>query len=99
LVPVRSSQSRSSSPWLTQEAEIYELYLAPEFQGLGLGARLFRATQANARGAGLRGVAVWALSGNERALAFYAKLGGRVLKRSTGRFGKSLYESVAFGFD
>jgi ribosomal protein S18 acetylase RimI-like enzyme len=94
-----ASYGRNRSPWLTQEAEIYELYLAPEFQGLGLGVRLFRATQANARSAGLRGVAVWALSGNDRALAFYTRLGGRILKRSTGRFGKSLYESTAFGWD
>ncbi len=94
-----ASYGRNRSPWLTQEAEIYELYLAPEFQGLGLGVRLFRATRANARGAGLKGVAVWALSGNERALAFYTRLGGKVLKRSTGRFGKSIYESTAFGWD
>ncbi len=94
-----ASYGRNRSPWLTQEAEIYELYIAPEFQGLGLGGRLFRATQGNARGAGLKGVAVWALSGNDRALGFYTRLGGRILKRSTGRFGKSLYESVAFGFD
>jgi GNAT superfamily N-acetyltransferase len=94
-----ASYGRNRSPWLTQEAEIYEIYLLPEFQGLGLGTRLFRATQANARGAGLKGVAVWALSGNDRALAFYAHLGGRIIKRSTGRFGKSLYESTAFGWD
>jgi len=94
-----ASYGRNRSPWLTQEAEIYEIYLLPEFQGLGLGTRLFRATQANARSVGLKGVAVWALSGNDRALAFYARLGGRVIKRSTGRFGKSLYESTAFGWD
>ncbi|MBV8963806.1 MAG: GNAT family N-acetyltransferase [Hyphomicrobiales bacterium] len=94
-----ASYGRNRSPWLTQEAEIYELYLAPEFQGFGLGVRLFRATQVNARSAGLKGVAVWALSGNERALVFYTRLGGKVLKRSTGRFGKSIYESTAFGWD
>ena len=94
-----ASYGRNRSPWLNQDGEIYELYLLPEFQGLGLGTRLFRATRANAKSAGLRGVVVWALSGNDRALAFYASLGGRILKRSTGRFGKSLYESTAFGFD
>ena len=35
---------------LSQQGEIYELYLRPEYQGIGLGSRLFSAARKQARG-------------------------------------------------
>ncbi|GJD77582.1 GNAT family N-acetyltransferase [Methylobacterium gregans] len=68
--------------------EIDELYLLPEYQGLGLGRRLFRAVRNDLSDHGLARLGAWALEENNRAGAFYAALGGRagphVLDRVAG---------------
>jgi ribosomal protein S18 acetylase RimI-like enzyme len=71
-----ASFGRSRSPVLSARGEIYELYLAPEYQGIGLGRRLFGAARRELLGAGLDPVVVWSLADNERAIGFYAHLGG-----------------------
>ena len=58
------------------EGEIDELYIAPEFQGLGFGTRLFRAVRNDLIDRGLTRIGVWALADNARACAFYERLGG-----------------------
>jgi ribosomal protein S18 acetylase RimI-like enzyme len=42
---------------------------------------------------------VWALAGNDRALGFYRRLGGRIVRRAPEQFGTETRERVAFGFD
>lgn len=69
------------------EGEIDELYLAPEYQGLGFGRRLFRAARNDLKARGFRRTLVWALADNERARAFYERLGGRAAARATERMG------------
>src|SRR6201990_236365 len=49
---------------LRQQGEIYELYLRPEYQGIGLGSRLFKAARARLANHGLKGMVVWALEDN-----------------------------------
>lgn len=61
---------------LKAEGEIDELYVAPEYQGLGLGSRLFRAVRNDLADHGLPRLAVWSLAENVRACAFYEHLGG-----------------------
>ncbi len=79
--------------------QIYELYLKPEFQGLGFGKKLFSAArQALSGPAGRGGVSVWALSANERAIAFYSRLGGFEIGRRSERIGPDVYETCGFGF-
>lgn len=68
-------------------AEIQELYLAPEYQGLGLGIRLFSAALTRIRGRGYARVLVRALAENERANGFYARHGGRIVSRSDEMLG------------
>src|SRR6201994_4519121 len=58
------------------EGEIYELYLRPEFQGLGFGRRLFAAAKRDLGQSGLKSMVVWALSDNDPATEFYRE--GRV---------------------
>jgi ribosomal protein S18 acetylase RimI-like enzyme len=89
-------QSRSLS--LPQRGEIDELYLAPVFQGLGLGRRLFGAIRHDLASQGMKSLVVWALADNERACSFYETLGGRVVARSETRFGGVALERVAFAF-
>jgi GNAT superfamily N-acetyltransferase len=63
-------------------AEIQEIYLAPEYQGIGLGIRLFAAALKRIKGRGYPRVLVRALAENHRAHGFYLRHGGRVVARS-----------------
>lgn len=65
------------APTLPQDGEIYELYLLPEYQGVGLGRRLFNAARQSLQAHGCKGLVVWALEDNEPANQFYAALGGK----------------------
>ena len=56
--------------------EIYELYLRPESQGVGLGARLFGDARVRLARAGLKGLMVWTLTDNAAGRRFYRALGG-----------------------
>jgi ribosomal protein S18 acetylase RimI-like enzyme len=69
------------------DGEIYELYLKPEYQGLGFGRRLFTHIQDLFSEKGSSGLAVQVLSDNEPARAFYAALGGRLSAKSWYRIG------------
>ena len=94
-----SSYGRNRVPSLPYGGEIFELYLAPEFQGLGFGRRLFDAARRDLGNHGYATTLVWALADNERALWFYRHLGGRVVREAEERFGSELRGRIAFGFD
>jgi ribosomal protein S18 acetylase RimI-like enzyme len=81
---------------LRQQGEIYELYLRPEYQGIGLGSRLFKAAKARLADHGLRGLVVWALEDNHNALAFYAGNGGRDIAEGVEVFEQRALKKVAF---
>ena len=72
---------------LPADGEIDELYLSPQYQGLGFGKRLFKAVRNDLDDRGAKRVAVWSLSDNERACAFYRRLGGRMIAETNERFG------------
>lgn len=76
--------------------EIYELYLMPVYQGLGIGEHLFEACRATLDDLDLARLIVWALEGNDRARAFYIRCGGRPTRRSCVRFGKAPSARIAF---
>jgi ribosomal protein S18 acetylase RimI-like enzyme len=94
-----TSYGRNRVPSLPYGGEIFELYLMPEFQGMGFGRRLFDAARRDLANFGLRSTLVWALADNDRALAFYAHLGGRIVRRAEERVGSETRGRVAFGFD
>ena len=85
-------------PALPYQGEIYEIYLAPEFQGLGFGRGLFKAARSDLADHGYTTALVWALADNERALAFYRKLGGRLVREAYERFAGESRKRVALGF-
>lgn len=93
-----ASYGRNRTPTLPQDAELYEFYLLPEYQGLGFGRRLFRAVRHDVSGRGFNGLTVWALAENERACGFYARMGGKVLTRTRDRLGAELKQRIAYGF-
>lgn len=87
---------RNRARELSQQGEIYELYLRPEYQGVGLGTRLFAAARQMLSAHGLRGLVVWALEDNSGALAFYAGAGGRDIAEGVEVFDSRALRKVAF---
>ena len=87
---------RNRARELAPEGEIYELYLAPECQGIGLGRRLFEAARARLRDNGLKGLVVWAMEENQGALDFYAGRGGRDVAEGTEVFEGRALRKLAF---
>jgi ribosomal protein S18 acetylase RimI-like enzyme len=93
-----ASYGRNRVPAMPYAGEIFELYLAPEFQGLGMGRRLFEAARRDLNDHGYVSTLVWALADNQRALDFYTRLGGKIIRRAEERFGDETRGRVAFGF-
>src|SRR5687768_7941443 len=84
---------------LAQQGEIYELYLRPEYQGIGLGSRLFNAAREKLADSGLKGMVVWALEENGGALSFYEGAGGRDAAEGVEVFDQKALKKVAFVWD
>jgi ribosomal protein S18 acetylase RimI-like enzyme len=93
-----ASCGRSRVATLPHEGEIFELYLRPEYLGLGFGSRLFRAARKDLAGRGYVGLVVWSLAGNERACAFYEQMGGARVSRTSEMFGPDRRERIAYGW-
>jgi ribosomal protein S18 acetylase RimI-like enzyme len=93
-----ANYGRNRARSLTYDGEIYELYLRPEFQGLGFGRRLFTAARRDLAQSGLKSLVVWALSENENAVEFYRALGGKAVARSSEKFGTRVLDKVAFAW-
>ena len=80
------------------QGEIYELYLAPHFQGLGLGEHLFEACRYQLDQRRLKGLIVWVLADNETALHFYERRGGRQVAHVLERFGRVKLNKIGLGW-
>jgi len=93
-----ANYGRNRAKSLPYAGEVYELYLRPEYQGLGFGRRLFSNTKRDLAQSGQTSMVVWVLSDNEPAVAFYRALGGRTIARSTERFGDKVLDKVAFAW-
>lgn len=78
--------------------EIFELYLQPEFQGLGFGRRLFAAARRALAEEGHAATLVWALAPNERAVRFYERLGGQAVVRRHENIDGEEIERIGFGW-
>lgn len=87
------------SKTIAATGEIHELYLKPEYQGLGFGRRLLRSSLDRLIASERRRSLVWVLEDNETALSFYLKAGGRMLSRGEERFGATLLPKVSIIFE
>jgi ribosomal protein S18 acetylase RimI-like enzyme len=90
---------RNRARELPQQGEIYELYLKPEYQGVGLGSRLFREARKRLAAHGLKGLVVWALEENQNAVAFYMGAGGRDVAEGVEVFDQKAVKKIAFVWD
>ena len=93
-----ANYGRNRAKSLFYDGEVYEIYLRPEYQGLGFGRRLFSAARKDMQQSGLRSLVVWALSDNEPSIEFYRALGGRAVARSSEKFGDKTLEKVAYAW-
>jgi GNAT superfamily N-acetyltransferase len=80
------------------QGEIFELYLHPVYQGLGLGEKLFERTRQRLFDLRLKGLMVWALTDNDSACSFYLSLGGKPIAEGAERFGDISLRKVAFAW-
>jgi ribosomal protein S18 acetylase RimI-like enzyme len=87
-------KARGTWPW--PAGEIYELYVSPAFQGVGLGSRLFQTAKKALKHDGLDRLVVWALKDNEAACSFYGGLGGTVAAAVPERYGDVSLTRIAF---
>ncbi|MGI8525419.1 MAG: GNAT family N-acetyltransferase [Pseudolabrys sp.] len=93
-----ANYGRNRARSLFYDGEVYELYLRPEYQGLGFGRRLFSAARKDLLQSGLKTLVVWALSDNEPAVEFYRALDGRAVARSSEKFGSKTLDKVAYAW-
>jgi ribosomal protein S18 acetylase RimI-like enzyme len=87
--------TRARGPY---QGEIYELYLAPIYQGLGFGEHLFEACRYALDQKKLKGLVVWALVDNQTACHFYWRRGGRPVASVQETFGTTKLEKAAFAW-
>jgi len=81
---------------LPQEGEIYEIYLLPEYQGIGLGKRLFSEARRLLCSLGCQGLVIWSLEENEGAISFYRSAGGIDIAEGSERFADKALRKIAF---
>lgn len=84
---------------LPYDGEIYELYLLPEYQGVGLGKKLFRNAQRILADYGLKSNVLWVLKDNVAACRFYDALGGKIVSQAHEVFGDQNLSKLAYAWD
>jgi L-amino acid N-acyltransferase YncA len=78
-------------------AEMYTLYILPEWQGEGIGQELFRRSAAQLAGQGHRNLVTWVLADNP-SVGFYEWLGGIPVAERDERFGMAVLRQRAYGW-
>jgi ribosomal protein S18 acetylase RimI-like enzyme len=86
----------SNSRELGVRGEVYELYVDPDFHGLGGGRKLLSAGLWALSGRRLLPAIVWVLEDNLRARAFYQRMRGREVARGTVSVGDQVLGKVAY---
>lgn len=88
---------RSYPPYaISRWGEIFELYLLPEYQGLGFGRTLFDRVRSELKEMEHGPLIVWALEANDQATGFYTALGGEAFVRSHEMFGGTQAPTIGF---
>lgn len=87
---------RNRARELPQQGEIYELYIQPEYQGIGLGSQLFLSARGKLAARGLKGLVVWVLEDNFNAVHFYESAGGRDTAEGIEVFEQKALKKIAY---
>ncbi len=83
---------------LTHDGEVYELYLMPEYQGVGLGKKLFLAAREELARLSMKGCVVWVLEENQSAIRFYRNAGGDDIAEGNEVFNGKTLNKIAFAW-
>ena len=81
---------------LPQEGEIYEIYMRPEYQGIGLGHSLFGEARRLLKSLGCKGMVAWCLEDSESADRFFRSNEGVDIAEGTESFGDTALKKVGF---
>lgn len=92
-VPPGSSNIRP-----THAAEIYALYLLPEFWRRGMGRALLKKSAEVLKEKKQKTLCLWVLDGNERAKSFYESLGGQRIGKHMIEIGPSKVKEICYGW-
>ena len=84
---------------LPQEGEIFEIYLLPEYQGLGFGRELFCAAKKLLASLGCNGTICWSVDVLDQAALFFTALGGQTMAFAEESFGGTLIGKISFVWD
>ncbi|MES2728603.1 MAG: GNAT family N-acetyltransferase [Pseudomonadota bacterium] len=79
-------------------AEIMALYLHPDFYRQGLGRQLLRHAASDLMAARHQGLALWVLTQNTRACAFYTAMGGQRIGSKDEQMGPRTHREACFGW-
>jgi GNAT superfamily N-acetyltransferase len=80
------------------EAELYAIYLLPEFQGRGIGAGLFRRGVKDLMKAGVSTLYLLALEVSPYR-SFYEKMGGRIIAKRQKEIDGDVFDVLVYGWD
>ena len=83
---------------LEPDGEIYEIYLRPEYQGVGLGTGLFLDARRELQRRKLNGAIVWVLADNDAGIRFYENAGGRKIAEGQETFDGKKVLKIAYGW-
>ncbi|RWX75135.1 GNAT family N-acetyltransferase [Neorhizobium lilium] len=78
------------------DGEIYEIYLRPEYQGIGLGRRLFGESRRLLKSLGCEGLVVWCLEDSEHAIRFFRRHDGADTVEGMEDFGGTNLKKIGF---
>ncbi len=76
--------------------EIHEIYLAPEYQGIGLGGWLFATATRALQGQKYSRMLVRVLADNDRASCFYRRQGGKEVSRGKEALDGANLDSIIY---
>lgn len=81
------------------DAELFAIYLLPEYHGKGIGRRLFTAAADQLRKLGFSSLLLWVLVDNLSSRGFYEHLGGKFCGEDDYLRWGQIYKLAAYGWD
>lgn len=81
------------------DSELVSLYIKPSYIGKGIGTALFNETCKELVSLGKNNMILWCLCENNKAIEFYKKLGGKIIKTKKVKIGNNFYEEYCFYFN
>ena len=92
-----ATSGRNRNAAIPFTAEMYTLYVLPEWQGEGIGQELFRESTRRLSADGYKNVVTWVLADNP-SVGFYEWLGGIPVAERDERFGMAVLRQRAYGW-